>query len=214
MVCGNTLTTQHVQLVQSCTSWTCWVVCILPHTKVCEYQRLCFHPGQLQCPWLVQYKNVMKFMYDICMLYFKVLQLLLFYFLQLSASEFYSTFNGVPFSSIEPDCCCHLVFVSRVELLREGGSVAPVAHTELPTCPVCLERMDESVDGILTILCNHSFHSSCLAKWGDTRYLYVVNLNNFIRIHTSEFMFFTGWKLALFLNTVPQEPHFGFFNSH
>lgn len=42
-------------------------------------------------------------------------------------------------------------------------------HTELPNCPVCLERMDESVDGILTILCNHSFHGECLAKWGDTR---------------------------------------------
>lgn len=41
-------------------------------------------------------------------------------------------------------------------------------HTELPTCPVCLERMDESVDGVLTILCNHSFHGECLAKWGDT----------------------------------------------
>lgn len=89
---------------------------------------------------------------------------------QQSASEFYSSFNGVPYNSLEPDCCCHLVFVSRVELLHEGGggSVAPLAHTELPTCPVCLERMDESVDGILTILCNHSFHSSCLAKWGDT----------------------------------------------
>jgi len=112
---------------------------------------------------------MMKFMYDICTSYLKVLQLLFFHILQLSASEFYSTFNGVPFNSLETDFCCHLVFVSRVELLREGGSVAPVAHTELPTCPVCLERMDESVDGILTILCNHSFHSSCLAKWGDTR---------------------------------------------
>lgn len=40
---------------------------------------------------------------------------------------------------------------------------------ELPNCPVCLERMDESVDGILTILCNHSFHSRCLAGWSDTR---------------------------------------------
>ncbi|PSN56725.1 BRCA1-associated protein [Blattella germanica] len=89
---------------------------------------------------------------------------------QPSASEFYLSFNGVPYNSLEPDCCCHLVFVSKVELLREGegGSVAPLSHTELPTCPVCLERMDESVDGILTILCNHSFHSSCLAKWGDT----------------------------------------------
>lgn len=27
--------------------------------------------------------------------------------------------------------------------------------------------MDESVDGILTILCNHAFHANCLIKWGD-----------------------------------------------
>lgn len=33
---------------------------------------------------------------------------------------------------------------------------------------VCLERMDESVDGILTILCNHAFHANCLIKWGDS----------------------------------------------
>lgn len=46
----------------------------------------------------------------------------------------------------------------------------PIDHTELPTCAVCLERMDESVDGILTILCNHSFHGNCLIKWGDSRY--------------------------------------------
>nr|CAD7416961.1 unnamed protein product [Timema poppensis] len=87
-----------------------------------------------------------------------------------SASDFYSSFNGVPFNSLELDCCCHLVFVSHVELLREGegGGLPPQNHTELPTCPVCLERMDESVDGILTILCNHAFHSNCLAKWGDT----------------------------------------------
>lgn len=33
---------------------------------------------------------------------------------------------------------------------------------------VCLERMDESVDGVLTILCNHAFHANCLIKWGDS----------------------------------------------
>lgn len=31
-------------------------------------------------------------------------------------------------------------------------------------CIVCLERMDEAVDGIVTILCNHSFHSNCLSR--------------------------------------------------
>ncbi|KAF2261591.1 hypothetical protein CC78DRAFT_561695 [Lojkania enalia] len=35
---------------------------------------------------------------------------------------------------------------------------------ELPTCPVCLERMDEST-GLLTILCQHVFHCACLEKW-------------------------------------------------
>ena len=39
---------------------------------------------------------------------------------------------------------------------------------ELPTCPVCLERMDETVSGILTVQCNHAFHTACLAHWEDT----------------------------------------------
>lgn len=82
-----------------------------------------------------------------------------------AASEFYGTYNGAPYNSLEPDVVCHMVFVSRVEIGDSGMSIN--GHTELPSCPVCLERMDESVDGILTILCNHTFHSSCLVKWGD-----------------------------------------------
>ncbi|XP_042241567.1 BRCA1-associated protein-like isoform X1 [Homarus americanus] len=85
------------------------------------------------------------------------------------ADMFYNTFNGQRYNSIEPDIC-RLVYVARVETTKEsenGGLPIP-GHTELPNCPVCLERMDESVDGILTILCNHSFHGECLAKWGDT----------------------------------------------
>ncbi|KAH0537236.1 hypothetical protein FGG08_005938 [Glutinoglossum americanum] len=38
------------------------------------------------------------------------------------------------------------------------------ALIELPTCPVCLERMDETT-GLLTILCQHVFHCACLQKW-------------------------------------------------
>lgn len=85
---------------------------------------------------------------------------------QPAADEFYRTYNGTQFNTIEPEIC-HLVYISRVETAKEfdAGSFPLEGHTELPTCPVCLERMDESVDGILTILCNHSFHSSCLDKW-------------------------------------------------
>lgn len=83
-----------------------------------------------------------------------------------SAMEFYQTFNGAPYNSLEPDSLCHAVWVSQVDWGYDGA--APDGHTELPTCPVCLERMDESVDGILTILCNHAFHANCLIKWCDS----------------------------------------------
>ncbi|XP_055546441.1 BRCA1-associated protein [Wyeomyia smithii] len=83
-----------------------------------------------------------------------------------AAFEFYQTFNGAPYNSLEPDSLCHAVWVSGVEWGDDGW--APAGHTELPMCPVCLERMDESVDGVLTILCNHAFHAGCLIKWGDS----------------------------------------------
>ncbi|XP_022108834.1 BRCA1-associated protein-like isoform X2 [Acanthaster planci] len=88
---------------------------------------------------------------------------------QKDADEFYSEFNGKPFNSIESSIC-YLVYVSRVECMKasEGATLPVPGLTELPTCHICLERMDESVDGILTILCNHSFHGNCLDKWGDT----------------------------------------------
>ncbi|KAL9937038.1 hypothetical protein V8E36_004273 [Tilletia maclaganii] len=40
---------------------------------------------------------------------------------------------------------------------------------ELPTCPVCLERMDSNVTGLMTVTCQHTFHCSCLSKWTDSR---------------------------------------------
>jgi len=93
---------------------------------------------------------------------------------QEEADECYKTFNGTPYNSIETDVC-HLVYMARVEICGEEdidfsrGLISPGSGlTELPICTVCLERMDESVDGILTILCNHSFHGACLAKWVDT----------------------------------------------
>lgn len=37
----------------------------------------------------------------------------------------------------------------------EQGPHAPPGTTELPTCPVCLERLDEHISGIVTTVCNH-----------------------------------------------------------
>jgi len=44
----------------------------------------------------------------------------------------------------------------------------PQALFQLPTCVVCLERMDCAITGLVTTACNHSFHRRCLAKWEDS----------------------------------------------
>lgn len=55
-----------------------------------------------------------------------------------AAREFYVTFNGAPFNSLEPDSLCRAVWVSKVEWAQDG--VPPPGHTELPICPVCLGK--------------------------------------------------------------------------
>lgn len=88
---------------------------------------------------------------------------------QKQADEFYDYFNNREFNSIEKGVC-HLAFVSKVDITstaKEGSCPIP-GLTELPPCYICLERMDESLSGVLTILCNHSFHGDCLIKWGDS----------------------------------------------
>ncbi|XP_062383638.1 BRCA1-associated protein [Sardina pilchardus] len=87
---------------------------------------------------------------------------------QADADSFYTACNGRQFNSIE-EAVCQLVYVERAEVIKseEGASLPVMDLTELPKCTVCLERMDESVNGVLTTLCNHSFHSQCLQRWED-----------------------------------------------
>lgn len=56
--------------------------------------------------------------------------------------------------------------ISQVQTRRPVPPPTP-ALTELPTCPVCLERMDSTITGLLTIPCQHTFHCQCLSKWQD-----------------------------------------------
>lgn len=50
-----------------------------------------------------------------------------------------------------------------------GGEAGEIGSglIELPTCPVCLERLDSSASGMLTTLCNHTFHCTCFTGWDD-----------------------------------------------
>ncbi|KAG7399884.1 hypothetical protein PHYBOEH_007745 [Phytophthora boehmeriae] len=49
--------------------------------------------------------------------------------------------------------------------MRKMFPPPPAGMTEIPTCAVCLDRLDASASGILTTLCNHSFHCDCLFRW-------------------------------------------------
>lgn len=101
------------------------------------------------------------------------------------AQQFRNHFDGRVFTDIEPETCS-VAFVRSVTFetptvqsgsfpdLRQDPFTPPDSLKpfppptpdliELPTCPVCLERMDDTT-GLLTIPCQHVFHCSCLQKW-------------------------------------------------
>nr|CAH8853812.1 unnamed protein product [Trichobilharzia regenti] len=84
--------------------------------------------------------------------------------------QFYDAYNGICYNTLESEVC-QLMYVSHVEITHPSTGVAfPTKDLrELPSCPVCLERLDEPVQGILTtILCNHTFHDECISRVEDT----------------------------------------------
>ncbi|CAO0790758.1 unnamed protein product [Mucor circinelloides] len=92
-----------------------------------------------------------------------------------SANSYYQQYNDRLFSSMEPEKC-QVVYVESVEYNPDTISPYTIPFTQhvdleqddsLSTCPVCLEPMDEKLTGLLTILCQHTFHCHCLSKWGD-----------------------------------------------
>ncbi|KFK42440.1 hypothetical protein AALP_AA2G256700 [Arabis alpina] len=91
---------------------------------------------------------------------------------QESTDTFYQHFRGKQFNSLEEDVC-RLLFTLDVQFTGYSGSIdhtQPSAHgpIEQPTCPVCLDRLDQDTGGILTTMCNHSFHCSCISNWPDS----------------------------------------------
>ncbi|DBA77623.1 hypothetical protein WJX77_012528 [Trebouxia sp. C0004] len=88
------------------------------------------------------------------------------------ADSFFYDHHDKPFSSLEPDVLCRLVYVKDVEISSQEQDTQPQippGQTELPTCPVCLERLDEHISGVVTTVCNHRFHNECLQRWGDLK---------------------------------------------
>ncbi|KAG7093768.1 hypothetical protein E1B28_007416 [Marasmius oreades] len=93
---------------------------------------------------------------------------------QEDADEFAEAYNGKRFNSLEPELCTvvHVlsVTIDAEDSVTQSMGVFNSPHVyELPTCPVCLERMDSAVTGLITVPCSHTFHCTCLSKWGDSR---------------------------------------------
>ncbi|KAF4633826.1 hypothetical protein G7Y89_g4283 [Cudoniella acicularis] len=107
------------------------------------------------------------------------------------AKKWRTEWDGKVFNSMEPETC-HVAFIKSITFqtpssTRPNTSFPELSHdpftpagsssaflkpfppptpnlVELPTCPVCLERMDDTT-GLLTIPCQHVFHCDCLQKW-------------------------------------------------
>ncbi|XP_057487064.1 BRAP2 RING ZnF UBP domain-containing protein 1-like isoform X2 [Actinidia eriantha] len=85
---------------------------------------------------------------------------------QLTADGFYCNFNGKRFRPSEAEVC-HIYFTQCVKDFKfaEQAESPPPGFVELPTCPVCLERLDQDTSGIQSTLCDHSFQCPCVLKW-------------------------------------------------
>ncbi|ORX40475.1 hypothetical protein BD324DRAFT_647405 [Kockovaella imperatae] len=106
----------------------------------------------------------------------------------LQASDFMVIFTGRPFSTLDTRETCHPIRIHHL-LLHHFDSTTPVpafppsvyssrssrllpgveGAYELPSCPVCLERLDSTITGLVTLPCAHTFDCDCLRKWGDSR---------------------------------------------
>ncbi|KAI7900546.1 BRCA1-associated protein 2-domain-containing protein [Cokeromyces recurvatus] len=96
-----------------------------------------------------------------------------------SAHDFYNKFNGRRFNMTEPEIS-HVVYIQRqsIESIHiaphtyphMNETLGPPTDTELPTCPTCLERLDETVTGLKPIQCHHiATQCVCLDKWGQNQ---------------------------------------------
>lgn len=102
-------------------------------------------------------------------------------------SSFPSTSSGHEANYFFQPETCNVVFIKSITFQTPSTSYPQISHdpftssvpttsvdpfptisssnlAELPTCPVCLERMDDTT-GLLTTQCQHVFHCACLQKW-------------------------------------------------
>ncbi|CAG98934.1 Etp1p [Kluyveromyces lactis] len=117
------------------------------------------------------------------------------------AKEFQKLFDGKKFNEIDPETC-HVVAIKELifhqGMFSEDKDALPYmlkypftqssseqsdGLIELPMCPVCLEKLDSEVTGLVTTPCQHTFHCKCLDQWKNgncpvCRYSQLKDVNN------------------------------------
>lgn len=94
-------------------------------------------------------------------------------------------FDGKGFGPMREEAVCRVTFIQSIKIetpqsqaaasSSKASTASPITSlkpfppptpdlVELPTCTVCLERMDET-SGLITIPCQHVFHCTCLQSW-------------------------------------------------
>lgn len=101
-----------------------------------------------------------------------------------SAEAWRKEFDGKGFGPLREEAICRVTYIKSITIETPSQSTASsskapaIGHlnslkpfppptpdlVELPTCTVCLERMDET-SGLITIPCQHVFHCTCLQSW-------------------------------------------------
>lgn len=96
--------------------------------------------------------------------------LLVAFSVQEMADQFYLQYHGQKYNSLESHCI-QLAFIRNLSIEGKNMGVAEMVQSargsfrEIPHCSVCLERLEPASTGILTTVCNHSFHCHCWSKW-------------------------------------------------
>lgn len=94
------------------------------------------------------------------------------------ARDFQKKFNGKKFNDVDPETC-HVIAIKELVfhqgMFNQDNDFLPYmlkypftkgsGLVELPICPVCLEKLDSEVTGLITTPCHHTFHCKCLDRW-------------------------------------------------
>ncbi|KAF1745132.1 hypothetical protein MXB_770 [Myxobolus squamalis] len=88
----------------------------------------------------------------------------------LAADQFYDHYQGKPIDPNNKLTTCNLAYVESVTYLPSNKiSDRPSSQRAQFVLKEWYSPIDESLEGILTVLCDHSFHTECLIKWPDIK---------------------------------------------